>query len=161
MFFDKVKSEPLWIKEADRLVGITETGNNRGKIIDSLNNEVGIPLGSPYCATFISHCLRVGKSIYPRIRSGYSRAFITTRSITVSQYLRGKKLPPYCLVIWVRPRGGHIGFATSWSGNSGKTIEANTSSGLKGSQHDGSGIFRRFRQFSNGKFRITHFTPVY
>jgi len=33
-------------------------GNNRGPVIDEINRELGLPMGSPYCAATVSHCFR-------------------------------------------------------------------------------------------------------
>lgn len=39
-------------------LGKRETnGKNRSQVIDTLNKWVGVPLGSPYCATTLSYCL--------------------------------------------------------------------------------------------------------
>lgn len=38
---------------------IHETGGkNRSPVIDAINREMGLPLGSPYCAATVSHCFR-------------------------------------------------------------------------------------------------------
>ncbi len=33
-------------------------GNNRSPVIDEINRELGLPIGSPYCAATVSHCFR-------------------------------------------------------------------------------------------------------
>jgi hypothetical protein len=57
---------------------------------------------------------------------------------------------------------GHIGFVTDlWRGASGRTIEGNTSSGQKGGQADGDGVYERIRTIQPANyFRITWFTNV-
>lgn len=44
--------------------GVHESnGKNRSPIIDEINREIGLPLGSPYCAATVSHCfLQAAKS---------------------------------------------------------------------------------------------------
>lgn len=45
------------IDVARKFVGKRESaGHNRADWIDAINREVGIPLGSPYCAAGVSHC---------------------------------------------------------------------------------------------------------
>jgi hypothetical protein len=54
---------------------------------------------------------------------------------------------------------GHVGFVVEWRGKSGTTVEGNTSSGLKGSQNDGDGVYMRKRTINPySYFRITDFT---
>ena len=59
-------------------------------------------------------------------------------------------------------KNGHEALASEdWDGISGKTYEGNTSSGKKGSQHDGDGAFSRTRKIEpyNYTMRIRWFTP--
>lgn len=37
-------------------------GKNRGPVIDAINRELGLPMGSPYCAATVSHCFRKAAS---------------------------------------------------------------------------------------------------
>jgi hypothetical protein len=46
-----------------------------------------------------------------------------------------------------------------WKGKSGTTIEGNTSSGTRGSQNDGDGVYQRNRSiYPLNYFRITDFS---
>lgn len=78
--------------------------------------------------------------------------------------MAGESIPAGSLVVWKRGDTwmGHIGIVREdWRGASGRTIEANTSSGNQGSQSDGDGIYRRTRTITpTAYFRITHFTLV-
>lgn len=48
------------IARACSVVGATESdGPNRSILIDSWNRRCGVPLGSPYCAAFVSWCISV------------------------------------------------------------------------------------------------------
>ena len=144
-------------------VSTVEVGQNRGPEIERFQRSVGLPPGSPYCAAFVSYCLEKGGATWPAVRSGLAQHFITRQSIRASHVLRGVAVPPGSVVIWRKGSGwqGHAGFATSWDGACGETVEANTSPGKSGGQWDGDGVWRRRRCIDVGNyFRIVSFTPV-
>lgn len=149
---------------ARKYVGTVERGNNRGDLVDAWNRAVRAPLGSPYCASFVSHCLSRGGARSPRVRSAWSRAFVTPAAIPAAHVLTGKyAVKPGDIIVWRRSAtAGHIGFASkNWVRGKGETIEANTSSGIAGSQWDGGGVYTRHRTVNlYNHFRITHFVPV-
>ena len=149
---------------ANSFIGHTEHGNNRSAHIDRWNHAVSAPLGSPWCASFVSFCLAQGRVKAPKTRSAWSRAFVLRGSIPASRVLTGEyKVRQGDIIIWRRSATqGHIGFAKEdWRAAKGATIEGNTSSGLKGSQWNGNGVFVRTRSISPfNHFRITHITPV-
>ena len=59
--------------EALKWVGYKETGNNRGKDVDSWNHYCGVALGSPYCSSFVSYLIRLCKIILNNV-SNYKTA---------------------------------------------------------------------------------------
>lgn len=154
---------PPVVKIARQYLYQLETGgNNRSPFIDSCNREAGIPLGSPNCASTVSRWLRMSGAIYPTYRGGYSRAFVTKESLVLP--LKSWIDLSGWLLVFRRNGGGHIGVIESGS-MVVKTIEANTSSGERGSQWNGGGIFprtRNLKQLSSpyNVFRATHVTPV-
>jgi len=174
--------KPLWIGVAlaagmyeltvqDKLIlfaedqlGTTETKANRGSKIDEWNNALGLPLGSSYCASFVSFALDSANAQIPAVRSGVAQKYITNRSITSGRVSTGRTIPAGSLVIWKRGDTwmGHVGIVVEdWKGGSGKTIEANTSPSNSGSQSNGDGVYRKNRKLSpTSYFRITHFTEV-
>lgn len=149
---------------AARYVGTVERGGyNRGKDIDEWNRYAGAPVGSSYCASFVSWCLGQARVRSPRIRTAWARNFIQRgRSVSAQDVLIGKYKPkPGDIVVWIRERGGHVGYVAAWDRRSGATIEANTSSGVRGSQANGDGVYRRQRMIQPfSAFRIVAFTPV-
>lgn len=168
--------------------GVVENPNNRSPEIDGWLSALGVPLGLPYCAAFVSFCLEEAGNIQqPTNRSAGARTFINsdsfmadmcakslalafekcTAEVEARVVLRGvTHVRPGTLVIWKRKRDpddwkGHIGMVRDWEGHKGKTVEGNTSSGVVGNQADGGGIYLRERELKIGSwFRITHFTPV-
>ena len=149
---------------ARRYVGVTEVTRNSSPEIDRMLAYVGLRPGTPYCAAFVSYVISKAGATFPTVRSGLASHFITARSIRASDVLIGiRTVPSGSIVIWRRGNTifGHAGFTESWHLESGRTIEANTSSGNTGSQSDGDGIYQRTRRITPGAmFRIVSFTPV-
>lgn len=144
--------------------GVTEVGDNRGYWIDKWNRNAKAPLGSSYCASFVTYVLDSVQAYEPTVRSALAQNFITKKSIPASKVVVGYTIPEGSIVVWKRGNTiyGHVGFTTKhWKGATGNTIEANTSSGLRGSQYNGDGVYQRVRTISpDDFFRITHFTLV-
>jgi CHAP domain len=154
---------------AKSYVGVRElTGNNDGVEIEKFLSSVGLKKGNAWCAAFISYCLEVNNIKVPSVRSGLARHFQSKVNkkyiVDAKLVLRGKKIPKGSLVIWQKGVTvfGHVGMVqTNWIGQYGKTIEGNTSSGKKGSQSDGDGVYERDRKISPlNYFRIRWFTLV-
>lgn len=148
-------------------VGVTETGTNRGGMIDVWLASVGLRPGYPWCAALQSWALKVSGVTYPLIRSARARAFITGQSVSARDVVRGLWMPPPgTLVIWGYgdPRNplGHIGQVVQYLGEGALiTVEGNTSDG---STREGNcvAIKRRFIRASVRRgLRITDFTPVF
>lgn len=155
---------------AKTFVGKQETeGKNRGQWIDVWNRFVDAPLGSPYCASFVSWILYHSGVSEPQIKSPLARHFYTKApkvlKYSAGEVLRKKRnVKQGTIIIWQRGETiyGHTGFALEdWKGISGKTIEANTTKGTKGIQHDGDGVYIRRRTIEPYNFfRIIGFTEV-
>lgn len=143
-----------------------KTGNNDGKEVEMFLRYTGLNKGNPWCAAFVSYCLGKANVKSPLIISASARRFITDQSIPASKVLSGQyKLKGGELVIWQRGNGwqGHIGITIHQiANNKVYTIEGNTSSGEKGSQFDGGGVYERTRMIlPTSYFKIIYFTPVY
>jgi hypothetical protein len=160
------QSASYHVDVAQRYVGLREYANNRGDVIDTWNKYVGSPVGSPYCAAFVSYCIGNGNVKEPRIRTGLATRFIIpARSIRAEFVLSGQRtVRDGSIVIWRKGNTmfGHVGFVEKqMQRNQFSTIEANTNSGDRGSQRDGNGVYRRVRVIQPfSVFRITHFTEV-
>jgi len=146
------------------LVGEREVKPNRSPLIDLINRNVGAPLGSPYCAGTVYYSFDNTDTYYPQQKSGLARSWVRKDSYTALDVLRGKyQIKAGDILIWQKNNStqGHAGLANKdWQGISGETCEANTSSGLKGSQYDGDGIWIKHRKIEpyNYKFRIKWIT---
>lgn len=154
---------PKHLQHALTFAGTLEQGNNRGAVMDMVNRFCRVPLGSSYCASWVSWILADSHVTTPHVRSASSRAFVLRTSYTINDVLWGRYKPqPGDLILWKRRDGGHIGFIIDWRKDQGHTIEANTSNGLHGSQWNGGGIWKRSRSYEpfNSIFSITHVTPV-
>ena len=157
---------PLHIKIAQSYIGTTElTGHNDGVNVEKFLRSVGLSKGNPWCAAFVSNCLIEAGVREPSIRTALARKFITKQSIKASDVLIGKvNIKPGTIVVWQKGNTvfGHVGFIEKQIDKQNFiTIEGNTSSGIKGSQSDGDGVYRRSRAIQPANyFRITAFTLV-
>ena len=111
-----------------------------------------------------------------------------TKHLSFGRYIRARdvrrgavSVPVGSIVVWRSGNSwrGHIGFvwrdddptdegfaandysteALAWRHACGRTVEGNTSSGRRGSQRDGGGVYTRTRCISHSHFRIVGFVP--
>ena len=144
-------------------VGLREQGRNRGYWVDRFNKSVGVGVGAPWCASFVSFCLDSVKSKFP-IRTAVARGFLRIRKyvVPVGKVLRGEYVARRGdLVVWQRGNGwqGHIAFVLKQIGNNRfKTVEGNTSCGrVRGMD----GVYKCLRKIEPmNYFRITDVVMV-
>lgn len=152
--------------------GHVETSYNRSPFINPCNKRCKVPQGSPYCATVTDSILEESEAERPILHQGWARAYISDDAIKATDVFYGRDtIPEYCLVVFVRRGGGHVGFFIEKKVINGevwiRTFEPNTSpDGRHGSQFDGTWTgykWRRLKDFISpyATFRITHFVPVY
>lgn len=156
---------PPHLDTAFRYLGVVEIKPNRAPEIDKFVKYVKVPLGSSYCAAYVSYCIGVTNVSSPKIRNAMAQSFITKSSISANKVLNKEiTIPPGTIVVWKNGDSpfGHVGFVREpWIGRTGKTIEANTSPSEKGNQANGDGIYLKTRHiYPDAFFRITHFTLV-
>jgi hypothetical protein len=108
----------------------------------------------------VNFCLdSAGVKGLPFTGSGLARSFATKNKTIKASTFNGQ-LPAGTIIVWRRGNTlfGHAGVVEKWNGTKGTTIEGNTSSGAKGSQSDGDGVWRRRRAIDPSNFfRITDF----
>jgi len=152
--------------EGERVIMVAESylghqaPDNRSVHVDYWNTKRGVPLGSSYCATALSHWLDSADVSFP-VRSAVARDFITNNSIPAHR--NTGELPPGTILVWRRGNTwmGHTEVVEEWYGQSGITIGANTSPGFEGSQYDGSGVWRKERVVvPTAFFRIEYITHL-
>jgi hypothetical protein len=143
------------LKILDTQLGIREIpeGSNRGKMIDIYNRHVDIPLGSPYCAAFVSYNLDSVGVDNPR--SGWSPNYALKKDIIYKAKNTNNKSLKACDVVTYYysnlKRVGHTGFYLKTDVNGYIiTVEANTnSSGAFGTiEREGSGVYKKKRELS-------------
>lgn len=166
------------VKHAKKYLHVREkTGRNDAPEIDRMLAYLGLPKGLSWCAAFVifgykeaADELRV-KQPWPRygrvamLWETCKRNPLKYHAITTEEVRLGiVRLQPGDLPVWAngtirnRDFNGHIGLVVSQlSPLKIKTIEGNTSSGDKGSQRDGNGVFERTRAIAPGSFRIVGF----
>lgn len=159
--------EPPHIRIARSYLSVREhpANSNAGKEVEMFLRYTGLGKGNPWCAAYVSFCLGRANVKYPLIVSAAARRFVTDKSIPAAKVLSGQyKLKGGEIVIWQRGNGwaGHVGFVIAQLANDKiRTIEGNTSSGEKGSQFDGGGVYERTRVIlPTSYFQIIYFTPV-
>ena len=162
-------------------VGVTERGRNSGPEVRRYLRSVGLGPGYAWCAALTSWGLEVAGVDGPHrrdgtvIRTAGARVFNEAVStVSASRVVRmGVRVPPGSVATWRRGSGwqGHSGYVLRddnarqrglpWYARCGLTVEGNTSSGRRGSQRDGDGVYRRVRCIEPlSYFRITDFTLV-
>jgi len=154
------------LRIAQGFVGVKEVGSNRGYWIDRWNKGSGVAYGSPYCASYGRFCLDSSGAATPKIRSPLATAWLRNKgTISAKDVFYGMAaVPSGSCVIWRNGEtiSGHFAFLVKWiNKRTFTTIEANTSSGVKGSQRDGNGVYNRTRTLSPfAYFRVVGFVPV-
>lgn len=148
---------------AKGFIGTKEQGNNGGYWVERFQKVCKAPRGSQWCASFVNFCLdSAGVKGLPFTGSGLARSFaLRNKTIKATKVLaENLKLPAGTIIVWRRGSTpfGHAGIVDTWQGKKGTTVEGNTSSGLKGSQYDGDGVWNRVRTINpTDYFRITDF----
>ncbi len=127
-------------------VGTTErTGNNDGPRVAMYLRSVGLREGFPYCAAFVCWSWDALHAPLPFRRTGLASAIFVDGA---RRGVPGGTGSAGDLLAWryANSASGHVGrvvkpAAAGWV----VTLEANTSSGARGSQRDGGGVYLKRR----------------
>lgn len=153
---------------ANTLVGTKEETQNRGKVIDEIQRELGF-ISLPYCVIFVLSCYkRACKALsvpFPMIVTASSQTLFEWAKKQEFTYTDPMLIKPGDIAIWRKWNlwSGHAGLITSfleYNHNGQKlfsTIEGNTSNNNYGSQSDGDGIYRRIRYANKIDFDVDGF----
>lgn len=129
---------------AAQYIGQTETeGFNRSPFIDKINAFAGVPMGSPYCAAFVSWVFH--ESGRKAVISAYSPDWFRKNLIPYSEIQRNDV---FGLYFPSKGRIAHVGIIEGRKGTFWLTVEANTSpeaTDLSAKSREGDGFFRRLR----------------
>ena len=141
-----------------------EGGNNRGRMVQLIQDTLGTADGEPWCMALVQTCLA-----FAELRSGIASPIAhSEHCMTVwretPQTSRVKNIPaPGAIVIW-RHEGtdnGHTGMVTEVLGSTFRGIEGNTEGGLSAAGkvvRDGGGVYATERSMKGeGNMRIVGF----
>lgn len=151
------------LKIARGFIGVKEEwGTNRGYWVNRFLLSAKSKPGNQWCAAFVSFCLDSARVQSLTVRSALARSYVRKHSVKATRVIsENMEIPAGSILVWRRGNTmfGHVGFVVEWRGKSGTTIEGNTSSGIRGSQNDGDGVYMRKRTINPySYFRITDFT---
>lgn len=133
------------VAQARRYVGITELPGNRGPEIDKWNRLAGVPVGSPYCASFAGAMHREAGAPTPKGYAWSPAWFEGSRRVAPSELRAGD------VVGYFYPQLGRIGHVGIFEGPRGAyvaTIEANTSYDARAgsaADREGDGVHAKLR----------------
>jgi hypothetical protein len=148
------------LDHARSYLGVKERGGyNRGPLIDRWNLDAGVPVGSAWCMSFVrAMYARAGVKLGGGASVGNFESWAKAHGNLVTRPFRGDVV---CFD-WNGDRwADHVGIvervlALRWKGRVFvgwiQTIEGNTSSGARGSQDNGDGVYRRRRWATACKF---------
>lgn len=154
------------LETAASFIGTKEESQNRGKIIDQIQQEMGF-IGQPYCAIFVLYCFKKAceqlrlKDYLPETAS--SQTLFQWADNNKFIYNDPELLKPGDIVIWRKFKlwQGHAGLIISplldIKEMSFQTIEANTSNSDFGNQREGDGIYKRIRHANKIDFDVDGF----
>lgn len=131
------------IDVAKNYLYVREEGYNRSKEIDEWNRYAGVPLGSPYCASFVSwvnHLVGLKAPV-----SAWAPDQVRRNNVPFSSLKAGDVFGIY---FQSKKRIAHVGFVDKVKGSYLVTVEANTSPDAavgSNSDRDGHGVYARRR----------------
>lgn len=157
------------MRVAKTFLGVKERGYNRGDEVDFFNRTTGIAYGSSWCMAFVYSVHEIAyKSIgkkNPLYRTG-SVSLQLKKANDAGNRLRVISMKDIGAALLLKKGAvlchkqgaqrvsdvgrlwsGHTGIFVTQSGSRITTIEGNTSSGSRGSQRDGNGVYSRTRSF--------------
>lgn len=118
-------------------------GNNRGRFVAKYLQPCGLKPPQPWCAAFISWCIREGSKKRPAMP--YMCSARQLFNWAGSHGLRLEKPEPGCLIFWKRGLLGwqaHVGFVERVEPGKIATIEGNRTSKVQRFQYQGPRISR-------------------
>lgn len=153
------------VEEARKYLGEKEITPNRSLRIDEIQKLFKL-LGQQYCVMFVLYCYhKVASPFYKRLPFPLTASSQTLFEWALKNgftYTDPKRVKPGDIAIWRKFKlwQGHAGLVVSYYDEKNEgifTIEGNTSNGMKGSQRDGDGIWKRLRLTRKLEFQYDNF----
>lgn len=152
-------------REAISWVGVKETPENKGEIVEMFQRYVGTAQGEPWCMSFVQFCVgRVDglcKGAWPEWEP--SQIFQSEHCLTVWEQTplshRLKEPVPGAIVIWRHgeTRAGHTGIVTKVRKVGMETVEGNTSA-RDSVDREGQGVMQKVRSVEGqGSMKVVGF----
>ena len=162
---ERKHARALLLEAARACVGVRERGgNNRGPIVELMQQTIGKAEGEAWCASFVQTLIA-----YCELKTGQkSRVFASEHCATIwnntHTELRVKKHPaPGAIVIWGYQGtiSGHCGIVLDAGSAEFRAIEGNTEAGLSPSEkveRDGGGVYlTRRNRLGQGRMIVRGF----
>lgn len=148
----------------EALVGVREEGaNNRGPIVDLIEETIKEELGLPWCMAFVQVCIG-----YAELKTGVKSPIHASAGVMDVWAKTDKRLRctadplPGAVIIWQHQDGkaGHTGILTSFGPVQMTAVEGNTEEGITGGkvERDGGGVYATSRaKAGNTSMRVVGF----
>lgn len=148
------------LQKALKYLGVKEDppDSNRGPLIDQWNHAAGVPVGSPWCMSFVHSMYLPWRTLGGSASVELFDEWAARNGMIVQRPFRGDLV---CYDWDADNWDDHVGIvekvlALRWRGKifAGwvATVEGNTSPTILGSQADGAGVYRRRRWIQTAKF---------
>lgn len=155
---------PKHLRIAEGFVGTQNVPGSPGeKMVYYIIKRGGGKPPTSYCAFFVTMCIDSAYVKTPVIRTGLARCFKVRGSIPAKDVLIGKaKVPPGTIIVWQNGTTihGHTGLVVKWNGQSGSTVEGNSTGIVNGKRYNGIWFHSNQSIQPANYFRITAFTLV-
>ena len=131
-------------------VGVREKPENRRDWVEAFQDSAGVGPGAAWCAAFVTFCIIVavaatGYEFPPSIKVANRASVKSWADWARANGKLTRKMRGSIVYLTHFDGTGHIGFCVGSVLGFTRTIEGNTSSGNRGSQRDGDGLYRRTR----------------
>lgn len=145
------------VKYAESYLFVREIKPNRSPEIDSMNIAVHVPLGSSWCASFVSWVFT--KNNIPNPQSGWSPNFALKPDRIWDKNIKNKLKPGDVCTFYYTNLGrvGHTGIITQVYDDYVITIEGNTGGG--GINREGDGVYKKKRSLDK-IYTVTRYTKI-
>lgn len=156
----------LMLLAAQACVGIRESGgNNRGKMVELLQETIGRAEGEAWCMSFVQTMIAYAEVMTGKVSPIFVSEGCAQTWLNTDKAQRVFKVPaPGAVVIWKNETTGmgHTGIVSSYNAKGGyfNAIEGNTGGGVDGGKvvRDGGGVYFTKRSIhGDGSMKVRGF----